>query len=324
MGTKVAHNRKWNQEKIVDEIKKLYEAKENLTSNYCQKNRTALIVAANRHIGSWKKAIELAGIEYSSIRKTSGYKRWSKKSVVNNLKYLDAEGTEMSQSNIRKINQELILACERLFGSFKCACAESGIDYYKHYKGNKEYTDESVIAEILNLYKIGEALSLTDMKFNHGGLYTASLNRFGSWGNALKASGMDYELIRLDRFQASGCGFIFEKLAKEIMAELNYHETHQRTKEIQPDFTSTHKRWFDMKLSEWSIHQCETVEKYEPHCRMLTIIYFRGDKEREEMISNKTRIMSIYNLIKQLPKHKQKQYTERLENLNNKLKTQVS
>lgn len=107
-------------------------------------------------------------------------------------------------------------------------------------------------------------------------------------------------------------GKLFERMVDELLIELNIYYKKGYNKKIKPDYVFKNNIWADAKLSRWTITQpsCETVEKYEPYCTLLNIIYLRGEV-LDKMITKKTRLISVHLLIKQLPKHLQRVYSER-------------
>ena len=59
---------KWSKGKIVSEILTLYKAESRLNDGYVNKNYNSLYNAARRQFGSWKNAIEAAGLNYDKIK----------------------------------------------------------------------------------------------------------------------------------------------------------------------------------------------------------------------------------------------------------------
>ena len=59
----------WTTEMIINKIKRLYKANEDLMASSVRDNHTALFIAARRdnELGSWEKAIEAAGLDYQDI-----------------------------------------------------------------------------------------------------------------------------------------------------------------------------------------------------------------------------------------------------------------
>ncbi len=67
------NNRKWTRERIIGEIQRLRTGGECLRPSVLRKNgRTTLVSAAEYHFGSWRKAVEYCGLDYSFGRRKKG------------------------------------------------------------------------------------------------------------------------------------------------------------------------------------------------------------------------------------------------------------
>ena len=71
--------RKWMRNKIVKEIKRLRKEGSSLRPSILRKNgMTSLVSAAEYHFGSWRRAVETSGIDYSFGRKKNTSVKQSK------------------------------------------------------------------------------------------------------------------------------------------------------------------------------------------------------------------------------------------------------
>jgi len=61
--------RKWNKDTIGYEIRRMFEIGENLNYALSRRIQVALLRAATRYFGSWRHAIEFAGLNYEDIRR---------------------------------------------------------------------------------------------------------------------------------------------------------------------------------------------------------------------------------------------------------------
>jgi len=66
-------SRKWNQQKIITELKRLHREGKPLNSSY---TRPALRSAMRRYFGSYKDAIQAAGLDYKKIKQVWNIKDW--------------------------------------------------------------------------------------------------------------------------------------------------------------------------------------------------------------------------------------------------------
>ena len=64
--------------------------------------------------GSWKDAIEAAGLDYSTIRR---YRRWSRDKVIKTIKEIYAKGKPINSSFVQKSNKPLYMAAIKRFGN---------------------------------------------------------------------------------------------------------------------------------------------------------------------------------------------------------------
>jgi transcription elongation factor Elf1 len=265
----------------------------------CRKTYAALAY----HYGSFGKALE------QSIAKTcdTGWGSWSKEKVVEELTRRSVNGVV----SMRKISKELYHASVRYFGTFRLAVKASNNTVDRPFEN---WDKEKILSEIKNLPQASYCVAVNQNQR----LVAAARQYFGSWENAVSAAGYSYENVREDVYTTNYCGHVFESIADNILSELCVSYTKYQHERWNPDYVFNYGRWGDAKLSEWTVKK-STVENYEPHCRMLTIVYMRGNTERDEMITSKTRILSVHKLIKQLPRHRQRYYLLKIESLENRL-----
>lgn len=216
----------------------------------------------------------------------------------------------------RDVPADIYQRAVRELGSWKEALNQADIPYEEVCVGiihTNSWNSSKIISEIKNLSNENCELYSAYISSNHKSLYGAAVKYFGSWGNAVTASGIDYTEIRQDKYTLSYVGREFETVVGEILRDLNVgFIKYGNKRHIRPDFIIKNNIFIDAKLSEWSIHSCETVAKYTPHCKLLTIVYLRGSQDTDIKVDNKTRLLSVYKLIKQLPQVKQTLYKEKL------------
>ena len=67
------NRKKWSREKVLKDIKKLYESGQSLRPrNFRDNGMISLMSAATYHFGSWRKAVETCGVCYSCGRERKG------------------------------------------------------------------------------------------------------------------------------------------------------------------------------------------------------------------------------------------------------------
>ena len=93
---------------------------------------------------------------------------------------------------------DVYAAAERIFGSWGEAIESCGLDY-SLIKKYKSWTRQAVLDEIRRLAKEGEPLFSQNAQKQHKPLYMAAIKRYGNWGKAIQAAGVDYKNVRLRR-----------------------------------------------------------------------------------------------------------------------------
>jgi hypothetical protein len=172
---------------------------EELNYASAEENHVNLVRAAAWHYGTWKRAIEEAGLDYDEV---SIYKRWTQKRVIARIRELHAQGADLSWSKISTEGDPALAAAAVRsncgFATWHEAVTAAGIDYdrvarYRHW------TPERVVEEIQELARQKAPLSSKLVQDNHPPLYNAAKRRFGQWDAALKAAGIDPEKVRQRR-----------------------------------------------------------------------------------------------------------------------------
>jgi hypothetical protein len=192
----------------------------------------------------------------------------------------------------------------------------------RYNRGAWKYPDKrSIISEIWRRYAEGLPLNYSAIRTDDDSLRRRSTALFGGWRYAVEAAGFNYDDVRVDTDMASYYGYKLEMLFGELLTELRVEFEQYAHSRFNPDYVLTHGRWIDVKLSEWTISNddYETITRYEPYCRSLTIVFLRG-RDIDRMITRKTRLINIRRYVKQLPRHKRGYFYARLNAIENELK----
>ncbi|MEK4630560.1 hypothetical protein MKZ17_20480 [Solibacillus sp. FSL R7-0682] len=191
----------------------------------------------------------------------------------------------------------------------------------KWNRGAGKYPDKrSIISEIWRRYREGLPLNYNAIHTEDDALRRRCTSLFGGYRYAVEAAGFTYSSVRIDTDMASYYGNVFESLLCELFTELKLHFEQYAHSKYNPDFVLSNNRWVDAKLSEWTVtnRDCDTVQKYEPYCKSLTIVYLRG-RDNDRMITCKTRLIHVNRYIKQLPRHKRGYFYAKVNEIERKL-----
>lgn len=191
--------RKWTRERVLDRIRELHAAGEDLSHSSAKRNHQYLVVVAinSRFFGSWREAVEAAGINYEDVSK---HEYWSKDRVSERIRELHAEGESLSHEDAKRNHGALVSAASspRYFGSWGAAIRAAGLNYDEIRKINR-WTQDKIIKTILQLHAEGKSVNNSSMRrMGYRGMMEAASRpeNFGSWADAVKAAGLNYEEIK--------------------------------------------------------------------------------------------------------------------------------
>lgn len=186
---------RWNKDEIALEILRLYAAGEELNYGSVQQKHLKLLRAATRYFGSWKAAIEYAGLNYDQIRR---YRVWTEEKILSTIRKYHREGKDLSWRHVSTVLDPPLAAAairHRRFGSWQKALEEAGLDYDTIRK--HRYWDNTIIVnELRELAEQGESLRVSDVSERNPALVAAARRRFDGWYEAVEAAGVDEERAR--------------------------------------------------------------------------------------------------------------------------------
>lgn len=188
--------RKWSRENIGLEILRLHQIGADLNYAAIAQEQVALLRAATRYFGSWRGAVEYAGLNYDDIRR---YKTWNRDRIIERIQELNEKGEDLSWRHVStKVDPQLAAAAtkKKHFGSWRAAVAAAGLDYglIRRYR---EWDKETILGHLRDLHEKGIDLNAKSMEEYDITLITAARRRFDSWDTALTAAGLDYKKIVL-------------------------------------------------------------------------------------------------------------------------------
>jgi hypothetical protein len=191
--------RKWTAERILQRIQELHKQGEDLSHSAAKRNHQYLVVVAinSRFFGSWREAVEAAGIDYEDVSK---HEYWSRERISERIRELHAVGDSLSHEDAKRNHGALVSAASspRYFGSWGGAIRASGLDYDLIRKINR-WNRDKIIKAILDLHNEGKSVNNSAMRrMGYRGMMEAA-NRpenFGSWGEAVKAAGLNYDEVK--------------------------------------------------------------------------------------------------------------------------------
>ena len=119
----------WTNDKIVERIRELYAQNADLSWRHVSLTLDPSLAAAatkKSHFGSWREALDAAGIDYDAIRR---YKDWSEDEVLRRIRDRYAQGELLNAKTMEKNDITLITAARRRFPSWDKTLTAAGLDY---------------------------------------------------------------------------------------------------------------------------------------------------------------------------------------------------
>ncbi len=125
-------------------------------------------------------------------------RKWSKESIGLEIVSMYESGENLNYASIAANNLALLRAATRYFGTWEAAVNFAGLDY-DAIRRYKSWTRPRIISRIQELHAEGVDLSWRNVCLNVDPQLAAAATKkshFGSWREALEASGLDYDAIR--------------------------------------------------------------------------------------------------------------------------------
>jgi len=181
--------RKWSNEAIIQEIGDLHARGVDLSFRamaLSQYNSMVYAAIRPKYFGSWKAALEAAGLESEEIYR---YRSWEESDILEEIRRLKSEGADLSSKSMDENSNRLIATARRRFGNWGRALEQAGINY-DEIRRRKRWTRESLVEGILELKKQGIPLITPEVKKANPSLFAAACKKhfFGTWKKALKAA----------------------------------------------------------------------------------------------------------------------------------------
>lgn len=121
----IRHRGYWTCDKLAARIRELHKAGKPLHYSAAETDYGGLVGAANAHFGSWRKAVEGAGLDYTKIKHQ---KEWSRPAIVREIKRMKREGLDLSTTvPVRAKYRILHAAAIRYFGTWSAAMKAAGL-----------------------------------------------------------------------------------------------------------------------------------------------------------------------------------------------------
>ncbi|HDQ99424.1 MAG TPA: hypothetical protein ENN51_03965 [candidate division WOR-3 bacterium] len=126
------------------------------------------------------------------------YRHWSRDEVVREIRNLAERGLPLNAGHVARSSPALAYAARKYLGGWERAVAAAGLDYEKIRRKNF-WSRQRILARIRELAGEGKPLHVSHAERSYRGLVGAAAVRYGSWGQAIRAAGLDYTKIKRQR-----------------------------------------------------------------------------------------------------------------------------
>ncbi|MGO8672062.1 MAG: hypothetical protein ACLQVD_11930 [Capsulimonadaceae bacterium] len=125
--SQIRRYKSWSKERIVARILELQATGVDLSWRNIITVDPQLSAAATKkiHFGSWREALEAAGLDYDCIRR---YREWDDTRVLRMVREMHARGTGMNAKSVEQEDITLITAARRRFSSWPEALDAAGLN----------------------------------------------------------------------------------------------------------------------------------------------------------------------------------------------------
>jgi hypothetical protein len=187
----------WTRDEILKTLKRLHRSNAEMSYNALAAKQQSLVSAAAYHFGSYRKAIERAGIDYAAVTRRP---RWTRQLIIGLIKEARRQGDDLHWSAVTKRRDNLGKAAfaslqQRLFGSWDRALHGAGLDadeINRYRKWNKQ----TIIWELRSRHRDHERLNSGSIQRDDPGLHAAAVRHFRGYDAALRAAKLDPEKVR--------------------------------------------------------------------------------------------------------------------------------
>jgi hypothetical protein len=187
----------WDNDEVVRALRKLHRGGADLSYNSLAKRKQSLVSAAAYHFGSYRKAVEKAGIDYAEVTRRP---RWNKAAIIGLIKQAKRGNEDLHWSAVTTRGDELSKAAfaslqPRLFGSWDRALHAAGLDADEVNRYRK-WTKETIVSELKQRHRDHEPLNSGAIQKDDPGLHAAAVRHFSSYDGALRAAKVDPQKVR--------------------------------------------------------------------------------------------------------------------------------
>lgn len=177
--------RRWTKGRVIQEIRNLKKQGRVLASSRVQSQVGGLVEMARRIFGSWRVAVESAGLE---PRREGLRQRWSRAEVIESIRRERRQGTDLSEKAMLHGKSAIVSAARRSFGTWGEALRVAGIDPAEVRRARR-WRRAEVLQAIREMEPVLPAKRVLRV---NSALWHAASRHVGSWVKAVRMAGRAY------------------------------------------------------------------------------------------------------------------------------------
>jgi len=182
---KIRIYKSWTKSFIRNWIRREWKRGRDIRSGAMKRNENALYTAACRRFGGWYPALRAAGVRGIKERTP---RRWDAGKLIRALKEF---GPDATYAEIEAKDAGLLSVLPRYFGSYTNARRAAG--FVPSLPRRRRLWPRERILEIIRSRALSHPRLRTRDFSDLGGMWTAAMEIFGSWPNAVRAAGCVYK-----------------------------------------------------------------------------------------------------------------------------------
>ena len=186
---------RWTPASILSELVRRHERGESIALRHLARANRDLVSAAAYHFGSFRSAVERAGIDYPSVSRRP---TWTKTRLIQLIKQARRDGEDLSWTSVMAGDGALRRAAfvavqKRMFGGWPRALQAAGVDADE----SRRYLDwdkTAVASELKQRHADRHPMNSAALRKGDPALHAAAIRYFSSYRRAMKVAGLEVGL----------------------------------------------------------------------------------------------------------------------------------
>jgi hypothetical protein len=187
-----------SREQVIREILYLCRCAGRLHAGRIKRRHRQLYDSAKAHFGTWRLALQAAGINLRNALLSSKRRRLDKQRIGKEIQKRRQAGQSLRWKDVCREDRNLAMAANHAFRSWRKAVLAAGIDAVTNSTATR-WNQQRIVAAIQLRAQRNLPLNTSAVDRGDSPLCCAARRYFGSWRNAMQAAGLDLANYQLRR-----------------------------------------------------------------------------------------------------------------------------